>query len=242
MKRLLIIWVLMASVACAASAQTPGGAAPVQAQTVAEPEAGSNMLVMGAFTLCGCLGIVLALVALAKIKKLKKEKDNEITALKTAMKQRNDDTEQQLQALSARLAQAEECLSRRAIAQPEAPTSQQKPMVEVQKAKAQPVVTFVSRPNDSGHFTSANSRMEPGNSIFKITSADGVNATFEVINDAGVHQLALMMPTDTLTRACTGENIQISAGKTRIVTDAPGTAKKEGNRWKIVKPAVIHYE
>ena len=84
--------------------------------------------------------------------------------------------------------------------------------------------------------------MEPGNSIFRLSTADGVNATFEVICDVGVHQLALMMPTENLTRACTGENIQISAGKTRIVCDAPGTAKKEGNRWRIVKPAVIHYE
>ena len=84
--------------------------------------------------------------------------------------------------------------------------------------------------------------MEPGNSIFRLSTADGVNATFEVICDAGVHQLALMMPTENLTRACTGENIQISAGKTRIGCDAPGTAKKEGNRWRIVKPAVIHYE
>lgn len=228
-----MILALVSSVACTASAQT---------QAVAEPEAGSNLLVMGAFTLCGCLGIVLALVAFGKIKKLKKEKDNEITALKTAMKQRNDDTEQQLQALSARLARAEECLSRRAVAQPEAPATQRKAQPEVWKAKAEPVVMFVSRPDEGGYFTSANSRMEPGNSIFRITSADGVNATFEVICDAGVHQLALMMPTDTLTRACTGENIQISAGKTLIVTDAPGTAKKEGNRWRIVKPAVIHYE
>ena len=220
---------------CTAVAQTQDGA-------VAEPEAGSNMLVMGAFTLCGCLGIVLALVAFGKIKKLKKEKDNEITALKTAMKQRNNDTEQQLQALSARLAQAEECLSRRAVAQPEAPAAQRKAQSAVRKAKAEPVVMFVSRPDEGGYFSSANSRMEPGNSIFRITSADGVNATFEVICDAGVHQLALMMPTENLTRACTGENIQISAGKTLIVTDAPGTAKKEGNRWRIVKPAVIHYE
>ena len=46
----------------------------------------------------------------------------------------------------------------------------------------------------------------------------GKTDTFAVINDAGVHQLALMMPTENLTRACTGHNIQISAGKTRIVT------------------------
>ena len=34
----------------------------------------------------------------------------------------------------------------------------------------------------------------------------------------------------------------ISAGKTRIVTDAPGRAVKEGRQWKIVQQATIHYE
>lgn len=233
MKQLWMIMALLASGLCSAGAQTPSS-------TVATPEAGSNALIMGALGLCAALGIALALAALYQIKKLKEEKNNEIAALKTALKQRNEEVGQHLKALSEQLAQVEERLSRRE-ATPSVP--QQKPKAAPpQKPKAMPTEFFVSRADEGGFFSSVSSRMEPGNSIFRLSTADGVNATFEVICDAGVHQLALMMPTENLTRACTGENIQISAGKTRIVCDAPGTAKKEGNRWRIVKPAVIHYE
>ena len=224
---------LLASGLCSAGAQTPSS-------TVATPETGSNALIMGTLGLCAALGIALALAALYQIKKLKEEKKHEIAALKTALKQRNEEVEQHLKSLSAQLAQVEERLSQRVATQS---VPQQKPKAAPpQKPKAMPTDFFVSRADEGGFFSSVSSRMEPGNSIFRLSTADGVNATFEVICDAGVHQLALMMPTENLTRACTGENIQISAGKTRIVCDAPGTAKKEGNRWRIVKPAVIHYE
>ena len=233
MKQLWMIMALLASGLCSAGAQTPSS-------TVATPETGSNALIIGALALCAALGIALALAALYQIKKLKEEKNHEIAALKTALKQRNEEVGQHLKSLSAQLAQVEERLSQRE-ATPSVP--QQKPKAAPpQKPKAMPSEFFVSRADEGGFFSSVSSRMEPGNSIFRLSTADGVNATFEVICDAGVHQLALMMPTENLTRACTGENIQISAGKTRIVCDAPGTAKKEGNRWRIVKPAVIHYE
>ena len=233
MKQLWMIMALLASGLCSAGAQTPSS-------TVATPETGNNALIMGALGLCAALGIALALAALYQIKKLKEEKNHEIAALKTALKQRNEEVGQHLKSLSAQLVQVEERLSQRVATQS---VPQQKPKAAPpQKPKAVPTEFFVSRADEGGFFSSVSSRMEPGNSIFRLSTADGVNATFEVICDAGVHQLALMMPTENLTRACTGENIQISAGKTRIVCDAPGTAKKEGNRWRIVKPAVIHYE
>ena len=233
MKQLWMIVALLASGLCSAGAQTPSS-------TVATPETGNNALIIGALALCAALGIALALAALYQIKKLKEEKNHEIAALKTALKQRNEEVGQHLKSLSAQLAQVEERINQRVATQP---VPQQKPKVAPpQKPKAVPTEFFVSRADEGGFFSSVSSRMEPGNSIFRLSTADGVNATFEVICDAGVHQLALMMPTENLTRACTGENIQISAGKTRIVCDAPGTAKKEGNRWRIVKPAVIHYE
>ena len=225
---------LLASGLCSAGAQTPSS-------TVATPETGSNALIIGALALCAALGIALALAALYQIKKLKEEKNHEIAALKTALKQRNEEVGQHLKSLSAQLVQVEERISQREATQ-SVPTQPKPKAAPPQKPKAVPSEFFVSRADEGGFFSSVSSRMEPGNSIFRLSTADGVNATFEVICDAGVHQLALMMPTENLTRACTGENIQISAGKTRIVCDAPGTAKKEGNRWRIVKPAVIHYE
>ena len=88
----------------------------------------------------------------------------------------------------------------------------------------------------------ASTEFEAGNSIFVLETTDGVNAVFAVIDDKNVHRLALMMPTENLIGACTGEQIQLSHGKTRVVTDSPGAAVLDGDRWHITRRASIHYE
>ena len=98
MKQLWMIMALLASGLCSAGAQTPSS-------TVATPETGSNALIIGALALCAALGIALALAALYQIKKLKEEKNHEIAALKTALKQRNEEVGQHLKSLSAQLSQ-----------------------------------------------------------------------------------------------------------------------------------------
>ena len=65
-------------------------AATPQVEEMAQPatstdDSGPNLLVMGVLTLCGITGIVMSVVAFSKIKQMKVEKDNEITALKTAL-------------------------------------------------------------------------------------------------------------------------------------------------------------
>lgn len=224
-------------------------AAAPQVEEVAQPatstdDGGPNLLVMGVLTLCGITGIVMSVVAFSKIKQMKVEKDNEITALKTALKQRNEEFEQSLRQIETRIAMVEqerEQVAKASVAPRQVTVGQTTAMPKPEK-KAGASKIFLSRPDDKGMFLAASTHIEPGNSIFVLTTADGTTGTFAVINDAGVHQLALMMPTENLTRACTGHNIQISAGKTRIVTDAPGRAVKEGRQWKIVQQATIHYE
>ena len=127
---------LLASGLCSAGAQTPSS-------TVATPETGNNALIMGTLGLCAALGIALALAALYQIKKLKEEKNHEIAALKTALKQRNEEVGQHLKSLSAQLAQVEERLSQRVATQS---VPQQKPKAAPQqKPKAVPTEFFVSR-------------------------------------------------------------------------------------------------
>lgn len=226
-------------------------AATPQVEEMAQPatstdDSGPNLLVMGMLTLCGITGIVMSVVAFSKIKAMKQEKDNEITALKTALKQRNEEFEQSLRQIETRIAMVEQEQEREQAASasvaPRQVTVGQASAMPKPERKAGASQIFLSRPDDKGVFLAASTHIEPGNSIFVLTTADGTTGTFAVINDAGVHQLALMMPTENLTRACTGHNIQISAGKTRIVTDAPGRAVKEGRQWKIVQQATIHYE
>ena len=230
------------------TADSLAAAAP-QVEEMAQPatstdDSGPNLLVMGVLTLCGITGIVISVVAFSKIKAMKLENSNEITALKTAMKQRNEEFEQTVRQLESRIAMVEhdrEAVARTSVAPRQVTVGEASTMPKPEK-KAGASKIFLSRPDDRGVFMAASSHIEPGNSIFVLTTTDGATGTFAVINDAGVHQLALMMPTENLTRACTGHNIQISAGKTRIVTDAPGRAVKDGRQWKIVEQAAIHYE
>ena len=101
---------------------------------------------------------------------------------------------------------------------------------------------FLTKPDANDYFIRTTEVVEIGNSIFELSTNDGVTGTFKVIDNSEVHQFALMMPTENLVRACTGKGIQISNGKTRIVTDREGTARLENGRWHVAVKAIIHYE
>ncbi|MGN0229645.1 MAG: hypothetical protein ACI4BH_07540 [Muribaculaceae bacterium] len=101
---------------------------------------------------------------------------------------------------------------------------------------------FLTKPDANDYFIRTTEVVEIGNSIFELATNDGVTGTFKVIDNPEVHQFALMMPTENLVRACTGKGIQISNGKTRIVTDREGTARCENGRWHVAVKAIIHYE
>ena len=101
---------------------------------------------------------------------------------------------------------------------------------------------FLTKPDANDYFIRTTEVVEIGNSIFELSTNDGVTGTFKVIDNPEVHQFALMMPTENLVRACTGKGIQISNGKTRIVTDREGTARLENGRWHVAVKAIIHYE
>ncbi|MDO4511703.1 MAG: hypothetical protein Q4B68_07805 [Bacteroidales bacterium] len=235
MKKGTILLTALLSASLNALAHTPDGM-PID-------DSGPNLVVMGVLTLCGLAGLIVAFVAINTIKKEKKNKDNEITALKNALLKRNEDVDQHINNLNSRIGNMEEAIEDavRAVIRQMNAQNVAAPAKTEKKADF-PKKLFLSRPDDNGRFLAASPYVEPGNSIFLLTTADGVKGTFEVIENAGVHHMALMMPTENLTRACTGTDIQVSAGKTRIVTDAPGEAVKDGSLWKITKQATIHYE
>ena len=100
---------------------------------------------------------------------------------------------------------------------------------------------FMSKPDENDDFTRVSDTLEPGNSIYVLTTFDGLHGTFEVIDKPEVHRFALMMPAECLIRACSGNAIQIPSG-TRIVTDRAGEAEFIDGKWHVVIKAIIHYE
>lgn len=102
---------------------------------------------------------------------------------------------------------------------------------------------YLAKPDANDCFTRAGDRFELGNSLFLLTTTHGgAQGTFVVIDNADAQRFALMMPAENLTRACAGDGIQISTGKTRIVTDVPGEAVLDNGLWRITRKAMIHYE
>ncbi len=101
---------------------------------------------------------------------------------------------------------------------------------------------YLPKPDANGIFPRATATFENGNTMFVLTTTDGTNGTFVVVDDSKMQLLALMMPTENLTTACTGHNIQTPNGCNRIVTDTAGTATLINGRWHIKTQATIHYE
>lgn len=106
----------------------------------------------------------------------------------------------------------------------------------------EPKKYYLTKPDANDYFIRATDSIEIGNSIYELCTFDGLTGTFRVIDNADVHHFALMMPTENLVRACTGNAIQISGGNSRIVTDRDGTARFENGRWHVAVKAIIHYE
>ncbi len=123
-------------------------------------------------------------------------------------------------------------------------TKKEEPKQEPTKTSSfgEPRILFMAKPDEDDNFSRSSSQYEPGNSIFELTTMNGKSGSFSVINKTEAHKLALLMPGDTLTRACSGNNIQSTAGKSRIVTDRAGRAQLENGKWHIVVKAIVHYE
>ena len=161
---------------------------------------------------------------------------SEVNALKVAIKKQQEEARQEVDRLSREVAELREQLCQKEVK----PAVNVAPRPQVEREKF-PKRLFLTRPDERGVFMGASREFEPGNSIFELTTPDGRTGSFKVIDDAEVHHLALMMPTENLTRACTGDNIQVSGGMRRIVTEVPGKAVCENGAWRVSEMARISY-
>ena len=101
---------------------------------------------------------------------------------------------------------------------------------------------YLSKPDENDCFTRVSDQFEPGNSLFVLTTTDNKHGEFQVIDNRDVYRFALMMPSENLLQACSGNSIQVSTGMSRIITDRPGEAHYENGQWRVVVKAIIHYE
>ena len=226
--------------------QEPQQAAPAprqQQQPGGEPADGRVQLIINVLLLVvGATGLIVACVAKKDAANARSMARDELKALSTALQQHTEALESALRVMDQRLSQVEQGNAASLHRPPAASRAAAPHAASRQPRSAVAKVVYLTRPDESGRFMGASSRFERGNSIFQLSTTDGTTGSFIVIDDDEVNRLALMMPTENLTRACTGNNIQVSGGMRRIVTDAAGRAVLDNGRWRIVTPAKIHYE
>jgi len=213
--------------------------------------------------LLGLCALLTALSNRGKIKELRRSFAREIDRTNANLQEFSTDAADQMKALSIRLtgkairkdADLDENVQEEAQQiveeEPVETHPAEEPAAEVDEAEVQPIEDtednnmplnlFMSRPDENDDFTRVSDTMEPGNSIYVLTTFDGEHGTFEVIDKPEVHRFALMMPAENLIRACSGNAIQIPSGN-RIITDRAGEAEFINGRWHVVVKAIIHYE
>lgn len=212
--------------------------------------------------LLGLWALLTALSNRGKINEMRRTFARELDRTNANLQEFSTDAANQMKALSIRLTgkairngETEPFMSE-SVTEAEAATEDatalygeepvEEPVAEVAPAEdeednGEPLNLFMSRPDENDDFTRVSDTLEPGNSIYVLTTFDGTHGTFEVIDKPEVHRFALMMPAENLIRACSGNAIQIPSGN-RIVTDRAGEAEFIDGHWHVVVKAIIHYE
>lgn len=221
--------------------QQPAAPAVQQPQPATAGDHGQlfiNLFLLG--LAAGALG--LAIMGRKDAAAARKQHEGELEELKTSVEKEHENLQDALRRMEQRIIELERQQATASGGTAAATVSKPNALRQRQASRsAGPQTFYLTRPDEHGFFMSASNTFERGNSIFQLSTSDGKNGTFIVIDNDEVHRLALMMPTENLTRACTGNNIQVSNGKNRIVTDTAGRATLENGRWRIVTMAAIHY-
>ncbi len=109
-------------------------------------------------------------------------------------------------------------------------------------APAQPSVLYLGRVNGRGLFVRADRRLNPGHTIYRLETRDGLVGTFHVVDTPEVTDIALNNPVEYLSGGCNAIDIEDTAGASNIVTENAGTAMFENGAWKVLRKSRIRFE
>lgn len=101
---------------------------------------------------------------------------------------------------------------------------------------------YLGRVNNRGLFVRADRQFNPGHSIYRLETRDGLVGTFHVVDRPEVTDLVLDRPGEYLGGGCTAIDLEDTANADRIITENAGTAVFEGGAWKVLRRSRIRYE
>ena len=119
----------------------------------------------------------------------------------------------------------------------------EKPLEEPQTAASvgRSEIFYLAAPNPDGTFSQASAVEQIGKSIYQLTTTDGQNGTFILLDTPDAIATAMISVSQFVKPACKiGGNTAIQPR--HIITEEEGAASREGTGWKITRKAVVRFE
>ena len=102
-------------------------------------------------------------------------------------------------------------------------------------------ILYLAAPTPDGTFSQASAMEQIGKSIYQLTTADGQNGTFILLDTPDAIATAMISVSQFVKPACKiSGNTAIQPR--HIITEEEGAASREGTGWKITRKAVVRFE
>lgn len=101
---------------------------------------------------------------------------------------------------------------------------------------------YLGRVNSKGLFVRADRHAVDGQSIYKLTTSNGVTGTYALINNPLIIDQVLEDPGKWLAGGCFAKDIFDTDGRENILTETPGKAVFSEGAWRVEKKSKIRYE
>lgn len=101
---------------------------------------------------------------------------------------------------------------------------------------------YLGRVNSKGLFVRADRHAVDGQSIYKLSTHNGVSGTYSLINNPLIEEQVLDDPGKWLAGGCFAKDIFDTNGREHVRTETPGTAVFKDGAWRVERKAKIRYE
>lgn len=101
---------------------------------------------------------------------------------------------------------------------------------------------YLGRVNSRGVFVRADRQPVEGQSIYKLTTTNGISGTFALISNPQLDRQLLSDPERWLSGGCFAHDLYDTNGRYSVLTETPGTAVFKDGAWRVERKAKIQYD
>ena len=102
-------------------------------------------------------------------------------------------------------------------------------------------VYYLPAPTPDGLFLQASEREQIGKSVYQLTTSDGQNGTFILLDTPDAIATAMISVSTFVKPVCKVSGNTYMKPR-HIITEEEGTATREGAAWKVIRKAVVRFE